>query len=865
MRQCFCTLFAVFLLLPVFRVSAQTAGVPPCGNLFIPANYYYEGYEEYIEPITNCANPLNADTSVSFSATLQLADQVVAEGSVITVPADVSAVPVTFTMDRHSFGAPLDIYRREGVDYRLVYTAFDNVSAPTSAPLSPGLYTAAFVYEEAPVFNQAAPTWWQQIKNFLIPTAFASYPNYKQVQVINFEIKATAAVPTGASSVLFLPGIMGSRLYEEGTACGGSGEQERWFSTSECDQLRLLTDYTGKSINPVYTKASESSVIAATRVGLGSIAITSPLYRSFLTELAQWKQSGEIADYVAFPYDWRMRLDDLLKAKRDLVTGKVTYDITNTFEDGYVYQTLKDLVAHSKSGKVTIVAHSNGGLLAKTLLATLQSRRDPLLDKIDVVILVAVPQVGTPDALVGMLQGEEIGPAGLVVSQKTARQLMNTMPFAYHLLPNASYFNGSGVAVRTPAIKFINGTATTPWMNTYGETIADVNKMQAFLRKESGRTMPAWSDLLTPAVVDGYLFNYTNTIEQVMNSWVPASTTKVYEIAGTGIGTPAGLLYYTGTTCATKLLWVCTSYQPVLAYTVKQTFDGDGTVVVPSALAMSTNLPNVERLWLNLKTYNNDVIADRIHRDIFEVPDVIQFVKNTLKASPTATYTYLGTTAPLLTATDRLVFTLHSPLDMSLKLASGAVVSSSTAMVEGAEYHRYGEVQSISIPDTASSKTLLLRGVTGGSFTLDIEQQRNGITTKHQTFAAIPSSSSTIVSVPITSSLNLASTTLALDYDGNGSVDVSYVQTGEVVTYTLLRNTITSLTVVPLYKTVLLETLKIAEQNNQKASSKNSCKVVERVTLQALKQQILVYAKLKLISVSDQQKIVSMIDVLLSK
>lgn len=59
--------------------------------------------------------------------------------------------------------------------------------------------------------------------------------------------------------------------------------------------------------------------------------------------------------------------------------------------------------------------------------------------------------------------------------------------------------------------------------------------------------------------------------------------------------------------------------------------------------------------------------------------------------------------------------------------------------------------------------------------------------------------------------------------------------------------------------------LKIAEQNQQKSLTNSQYKIAERVTLKILKEQVNAAAKLKLISVSNQQKIVSMIDVLLSK
>ncbi len=729
---------------------------------------------------------------------------------------------------------------------------------PRNPPLAPGTYT--FVTKEHLLIqSNRFLTPLLRLAHLLLPAAEAATPD---TYVVTFTITKAIPVPAGASSVLFLPGIMGSRLYEEGTACGDvAGEHERWFSTRECDHLRLVTNFTGSSINQIYTRAGESSVIDVATVW----SLSFPLYQSFFSALADWKRDGVIADYTAVPYDWRMRLDDLLKAKLNSATGRITYDVTNNFEDGYLYQTVKKLVASSTAGKVTIVAHSNGGLLAKTFMATLAARHDPLLEKIDNVILVAVPQVGTPEALVGMLQGSEIGPGGLVVSQQIARQLVNTMPFSHHLLPNQSYFDGSGVTVTTPVIRFVNGTATAAWVSTYGETISNVSVMRAFLRKESGRAVPTWNDLLTPAVVDGNLFAYTNAIEQLMNNWIPSSTSKVYEIAGTGIETPAGLVYYTGTECASRLLYFCTSYKPALAYAVNYKFDGDGTVVVPSALAMSTSSLNIQRLWLDLKKYNNDVISDRVHKNIFEVLDIINFIKNTLSTTTSNAYTYLRTTEPLFITENRLVFTLHSPLDMSLKLADGAIVSSSTPMIGGAMFHRFGEVQSISLPDTTANKTLLLKGLATGSFTLDIEQQQNGSTTKRKSFVAIPSSTSTKVSLPVTDTSVIENLVVPVDYDGNGSVDTSYSVSGEVVTYATLRVAITALTLPSIYKNVMLATLKIAEKNQQKSLTNSQYKIIERVTLKILKEQVNAAAKLKLISVSNQLKIISMIDVLLSK
>ncbi len=734
MKLCAYTIVATILLLtPVFLVRAQT----PCGNVVIPTDFYGEGFEAQITPIQNCDNPLNTDANVSFTASFTLHGEAVTESKVFEVAAGSTTIDLTFEMSPRSFSSPLDIYRREGQDYILNYVSNNNKPDPTPVSLPPGKYTAAFVYTEPPIINQATPTLLEKVFAFLLPTTHAYYLSFQEIKIVNFEIVEIVPEPTGASSVLFLPGIMGSRLYEESDICEDSfTEQERWISRSDCSQLRLVTDFLGNSINEIYTKDERAAVIDET-FGLN-------LYKTFFSSLASWKNEQIIEDYAIIPYDWRLRLDDLLTASLNSGTGKITLNTSGTVRDGYLYKKLEELIADSKSGKVTIVAHSNGGLLTKALLATLQQNNDPLLEKIDNVILVAVPQVGTPGAVLGILQGDEIGPGGLVVSQQTTRRLMNTMPFAFHLLPNSSYFNGPGITVESPVIRFSNGTITTPWANTFGETITNVDSLHNFMQKESGRAMPAWDDLLTPAVVDKVLFTYTRSIEQLQKNWQPGTSTMVYQIAGVGIETPTTLIYFTDQECAARSplsLYRCTSYQPKLGYNVEQTIDGDGTVVAPSALAMSESDENVKRLWVNLDTYNRSGVLgsniNRVHKDILEVPELIDFIQEIVQGTSTKSYEYISTAVPQFTETDRTTFSLHSPLDMSLEISGGKIISSSTPYIDGAVYRRYGELQYISVPDSSARKKLKLTGESTGSFTLEVKRI-NGDNETKQLYSAIP-------------------------------------------------------------------------------------------------------------------------------
>ncbi|MFN3693354.1 MAG: lipase/acyltransferase domain-containing protein [Candidatus Paceibacteria bacterium] len=670
----------------------------------------------------------------------------------------------------------------------------------------------------------------------------------------------STATTTGASSVLFLPGIMGSHLYEQGQQCNDLGtEQQRWFSINDCEQLRLLTDSGGESINDIYTKASNDSVIDE--------VLGQNLYKSFFIQLANWKAEGKINDYALVPYDWRLRLDDLLKAKADQSTGVIRPNPSGTIQEGYLYQTLENLVASSSSGKVTIVAHSNGGLLAKTFLATLQNTSDPLLSKVDNLILVASPQVGTPDTLMGMLHGSEIGLGGFVVSNQTSRTLLNTMPFGFHLLPNKSYFDSTGVTVDTPVITFEQGTVTTPWINTFGQSIADAGTMERFMTIDGGRIRPETADLTKPEVVPKYLFdNYTKSIDELINTWVPPETMQVKQIAGVGVETLSGLEYFTDTECISRnflLVFKCTAYAPKLGMRPIQTIDGDGTVVAPSALAMSETLPNVERWWLNLRQFNNDVLINRVHKDIFEVLDVSHFVANTLFATTSNEYTYLSDVSSILPNEKRLTFTLHSPLDLVVVNSRGEVVSSSTEEINGGTYQRYGEVQYISIPDSGNPVTTTLNGEATGSFTLEIATFANGVLDKRYSYSAIPSSTSTKATIVANTDLPLATTPLQVDYDGNGTNDVSYDTKGviePIITYMNLFDGINKLETKLLYKKLLTENAKIAQQYHTKSLTNVKYRKLELLALGVLRQQVLFYERSKIINPAESKELVNIIN-----
>ena len=727
--------------------------------------------------------------------------------------------------------------------------------------LLPGTYT--LLSEEIIGMINTAPTWSKKLLALVIKIAHAQYFPDNRLYAMTFTLEAEASEPEGASNILFVPGIMGTRLYEHSAECGGEArERERWYSRSECDQLRLKTNFVGQSLNTIYTYANEASLLEEA----GAYGINYNIYKSFLNDLESWKENELINDYSVLPYDWRLRLDDLMKSSRDMTTQKLTIDQDVPLNQSFIYETLSRLAQSANNGRVTIVAHSNGGLVVKYFLAQLTARGDPLLERIDNLILVAVPQVGTPESVIGILHGTDLDP---VMDQTTSRELLNTMPFSHHLLTGTYYFKSDKGSVLTPVISFEAGTITTPMSEKFGSGISSWSALRNFMVKESGRPVPEETDLLTPQVVDQYLMVYANTVSEQTNSWQPPSSLKIHQIAGTGLVTPSGLTYFTDKTCSRRSFFRCIEFEDKLGYRVNLVADGDGTVLSPSALAIAER-DGVARWWLDLKEYNSSLSnIERIHRDIFEVSDIANLVRTiVIGQKEEVDLIYLRDNAPDSTG-GRLVFQLHSPLDMRVHLADGTVVGSSSPRFENVSYYRFGELQHLVIPDEENDYEVYLLGESEGSFTLDIEKHEDGHVTRRQTFSAIPSTIGTEVKIRVVDLDEFidSDVVLKVDYDGDGVEDVFYGEDGELAEFQFdyddLKQLIKSWALSTARTKVLLGLVGVAENFHLQSVHRPHLRLAERVALRLLEAQLKHYKNKRWLSSAQVDQAQAMINYLL--
>lgn len=575
---------------------------------------------------------------------------------------------------------------------------------------------------------------------------------------------------TGNSNVLFLPGLEASRLY----APDYNGGTDKLWEPNGNDDLtkKLFMNPDGSAVREdIYTKDVIDNAYLPNK---GNV------YKSFLEQLSEMKNTDNIiADYSVVPYDWRLSLDDILKNGAMYSNGRLYYSgLLGATSTPYIIAELRRLARTSRSGKVTIVAHSNGGLVAKALTNALGTEASQLIDKI---IFVAVPQVGTPKAVGAILHGfDQALPiktlSAFGITDGSARELAQNMPSAYNLLPSGKYFT----YVDEPVITFDNDPLLASWRQKYGVEIHSGESLHNFLVDTARTILPTSENIKSPIIGNADLLSKSESVHTELDNWVPPAGIQLTEIAGWGEETLKTIVYYQGskTSCSVPGdLNTCTTI-PALEYSPKTVIDGDGTVVVPSALWVPAST-GVEKYWVNLDAYNTIFTIERKHADILEVPQLRSFIKEVVVNGPLndlSSYKFISTSTPIKNISGtQLHFTLHSPLSLNLYDSQGNHTGFSTTTnsleenIPDSQYLTFGEVSYISVPSSANLH-LVMNGYANGSFTLDLAEVSNDSVLASTTFSGIPTTEHSVVTMNMpTGKIDSNISNLHIDVNGDGT------------------------------------------------------------------------------------------------
>lgn len=596
-------------------------------------------------------------------------------------------------------------------------------------------------------------------------------------------VSATSTTPSGpqVSNVLFLPGIKGSRLYRSAGDCDSRTQnctnELLWEPNNDDLAKGLYLDSSGKSVDYDVHTVEKDILTYGTLYGT---SIRQDFYNTFVTEMNALQTSSVYPgwQWVPITYDWRLSLPDIVNNGTKYGDRIYYSEATST---PYIVQTLKELARTSPTGKVTIIAHSNGGLVAKELMIKLGSTETGNL--IDKVIFVGVPQTGAPQAVGAELFGygeslpfddcsQVIGASFLCsgnLHRDTARSLAENSPMGYHLLPSARYFSDVPDAVN-PVIAFDSEHLFEKERSAYGTIIQNDNELLNYLLStEGGRIKPAFEDITKPNVLNPNLMQYAVGIHSSIDAWLPPPGVQIYQIAGWGKNTVSGIKLYDE---PIRINGFTVGYTP--KYRPNFVEDGDGVVPVPSALMMN-NTENVRRYWLNL------VGTRENHGTIFENSDVRTFLNHLIFNNSTTTPVRISSSQPQsINLSKKLLFFLHSPLSLELYNVSGEPAAN-------ASYGTFGEVKYVIAPAGIEYK-LVMNGYDTGTFSLDIQEMAQGVVTNSSTISNLPTSAYTKATMSITNGISDASP-IRIDKDGDGTIDISISpQIATTVTYDNIQN-----------------------------------------------------------------------------
>lgn len=887
----------VTLLIPGAFSFAQTES---CGTITGPV--FSDSYRDTIVVVAyeNCADPFQATTPEESPFTFSIKGNQIEQGETVTVESggtdDYSFMKRFFDPIEDAVrSAEPFLYKKTGNDYTFINTP----SVPVESDyrqlaeefFSDGVdfeqYITAIMYREGtyvfateeedglfydyqeyvrenfvPVFPKLTAgeytlVWpefifglsyrpsWKRLLDVFIQTAYAQSNPPTNIFVTPFTVEEEVVTPAGASSVLFLPGIQASRLYKDGLL---GTEDQLWEPNFDQDVRQLALTTSGSSINDIYTRDVVDEVVLP-KIG-GNI------YKGFLSYLGDLKSTNLIKDFRPFAYDWRFSVTDIVFSGT-----RYKNEIKGVIDE------LEDLAESSFSGKVTIVAHSNGGLLAKAMIIELE--RLGKEDLVDNVIFIGTPHLGTPKALGTILHGydqQKLG--GAVIDDKTAREIINNMPGAYALLPSEKY-----VQISTkPVITFTDSSVTAAMRSRYGATIDSLTEYSDFLNGAEGRTS-VYDNISAPYVTNqAILSDALASHRERLDNWVPPANISVHNIVGVGLKTVNALEYrefIERTECSTNFFGQTTCNDPERYIRPYAHFTqyGDETVTSLSAEGVAG-----KTYYFDFDEYDSNTISLGLesHADFTEIEQIQELVRD-IVASTTDPIDYISAKRPTFTQ-EYTVTTIDSPVrlvatDSTGKRTGVIIVNGQAEVVKeipGSEYIEFAGAKYLITPRSSIITTSLF-GEAYGSYTLTTATLKENDTQVVDT--RLSDATTTPQMEAQFTSQNGSSSSLKTDLNGDGTIDTETTLSGvviqkPVVTFATLRQEIQSLKLAKLREAPLLLLVGVAEASAQKTTNRKLFVALARETLLSLSRLVAQYEKQRWISSAQSQALQNTITLL---
>jgi len=536
-------------------------------------------------------------------------------------------------------------------------------------------------------------------------------------------------LPTCCSSVMFFPGIEGSRLYMKKDL---GIEDQLWEPNTASDVVDLYANSDGTSINDIYTR----DIIKETNL-VGDIKpLRVRIYKAFSDDLDTLVSTDKIHEWQPVPYDWRMSVDDIVNG------GVVLENDTNN-----IIAQVERMAHDSDTGKVNLVGHSNGGLMIKYLVKRLEDKGEANL--VDNVVFVGSPELGTPKGAFAVLNGIDFdGFFGVLAPQKYNKKLALNIAGAYALIPSEKFFENN----ITPVIQFdISVGDFAGLIDSYGNSIDTYQELRGFMLSNSDdRSVPGFDDINMPAIGNEDMYNKADSLHTILDNYTIPSPIKIYEISGTGIPTVSGIKYSKNKHC---LLGVCTDRQ-FLVPEVITTVEGDKVVLNRSSAILGGT-----RYFVDMNAYNTANNTNYDHAYMLQNNSVKTLVENIVTGTDNVVPYVVDKSVTPTIKTKRIG--MHSPVNISVYDSQGrhtgpCVDPEHPDMVcveeeiPNSSYLNIGDDTYINIPGEGVY-TLQLDGYDTGTFTLNIDDYENDTMVDGIVFTDIPTTADTTSTIDLTS------------------------------------------------------------------------------------------------------------------
>jgi pimeloyl-ACP methyl ester carboxylesterase len=591
----------------------------------------------------------------------------------------------------------------------------------------------------------------------------------------------------------------------------------------------------GESFESVYTRDIIDEIFGVVDIYEG--------FDRFLTGLVS---DAVIENWKAYAYDWRYSVIDIAE-RGTQYENEIRSALTE----------IEVLAEDSFSGKVTIIGHSNGGLLAKAIMERLAAQGKTAL--VDRVIFIGTPQLGTPKAIPTILHGYDQGAAGgLIINEATVRDIVGSMPGALALVPSQKYFDEDPGLLVT----FDTSDSTAFLRTAYGNAINNESELLAFMRGEDGR--PANPESIEePVIANGTLLEEVlEDHARLFDVWSAPEGVEVIEVVGVGLNTLRGIEYREFVTreCTNEGFQgqQCVDI-PYYKAIPQFTQYGDGTVVGYSAEGYEGEK---RRFYFDLKRSRQlgEIVE---HANITNASFLQRLIANVI-SNEDSTVEAISESLPEF-VTDTILIGVHSPLNIIVTDGRGNTIERGAGdypieSIGGGEYLEFAGGKYVLIPKDGEYD-IKLEGTGTGSATFTLESLEGD---SRKTLVDVRIATITPNTTIAAEYSEVGLSNLSIDQDGDGDIDIEMTPAGEIintsVSYDDLLKGIAALPLRNVQKNILIAQVRIAAELEKLAVKKPKLAKLEIVALRNLEASLKLLVRKKQLTQGNIEHVLQIID-----